>query len=371
MVLNKYKFNELIELSFERNIEGKYNADCAIGVNIEKIIKPMKGDTENKDIKKFYLVKPNEFVYNPRGSRKLGLGFNSTSNTYITTFNNMIFKIKEKARNIVLPEYLFIYLSRKEWDRKAEYMSWGSSTEVFSWDALCDMQIELPDIEIQKKYVAIYKAMLENQKCYEKGLEDLKLTCDAYLDRLKKINKMVDIGEFIEKTDIRNKENINFKFKGLSMENCYIDSIADEVGINFSKYKIVKPNEFACVLMKVGRDCRLTVAQNTSNENYIISPAYYTFKLNNINATYFMSYISRTEFERRAWFSCDTSLRGSLPWEEFCNLEIPNISESEQMVISNLFNIYINRNEINEKLKEQIKNICPILIKGSIEEARK
>ena len=108
MALNKFYFYDLIELSFERNTDRKYSADDAIGVNIEKIIKSMKGDTTNKDISKFYLVKPNQFVYNPRGSRKLGLGYNNTNKTFITTFNNMIFKIKDTAKKIILPEYLFM-----------------------------------------------------------------------------------------------------------------------------------------------------------------------------------------------------------------------------------------------------------------------
>ena len=372
MKLNRVKLGDLIEPIQETNSELLYGEDDVMGMTITKEIIPTKADTSGADLRKYIIVKPNEFVYNPRTHRKkIGLGFNKTEKNILISWNNIGFKIKKDKLNVIEPYYLFINFNREEWDREACFQSWGSSTEVFSWYALCDMQIELPDIKIQKKYVAIYKSMLENQKSYEKGLDDLKLTCDAYLDKLKNTNNLLKIENFIEKTDLRNIESKDYKFKGLSMENYFIDSIANEKGIDFSKYKIIKPNEFACVLMKVGRDCRLTIAQNTSNENYIISPAYYTFKLNNINPTYFMSYVSRLEFERRAWFSCDTSLRGSLPWEEFCDLKIPNASKKDQEIVSNLFNVYINRKNINEKLKEQIKNICPILIKGAIEEAKK
>jgi type I restriction enzyme S subunit len=110
------------------------------------------------------------------------------------------------------------------------------------------------------------------------------------------------------------------------------------------------------------------VAKNDSDDDYIISPAYYTFKLNGIDPEYFMINVSRYEFERRAWFSCDTSARGSLSWSEFCNLEIPNASFEQQKNIANLYRAYKCRCNINERLKMQIKDICPILIKGAVEE---
>ena len=372
MQLNKYKLGKLIEWSDERNENLEYGLKNVKGISIKKEFIETKADMDGVSLKPYKIVKKDYFAYVPITSRngdKITLAHNVTNNTYIVSSSYIVFKVIKPE--ILNSDYLFMYFNRFEFDRYSRFNSWGSAREAFSWQEMCDIEIELPSVKIQEKYVNIYKSMLENQKCYEKGLDDLKLTCDAYLDKLKNTNNLLKIENFIEKTDLRNIESKDYKFKGLSMENYFIDSIANEKGIDFSKYKIIKPNEFACVLMKVGRDCRLTIAQNTSNENYIISPAYYTFKLNNINPTYFMSYVSRLEFERRAWFSCDTSLRGSLPWEEFCDLKIPNASKKDQEIVSNLFNVYINRKNINEKLKEQIKNICPILIKGAIEEAKK
>ena len=87
MRLTKYKFRELIELTNEKNINEIYGKDDAIGVNIDKIIIPMRGNITGKDFAKFHLVPPRHFAYNPRGSRKLGIGFNDTDKTYIITFN--------------------------------------------------------------------------------------------------------------------------------------------------------------------------------------------------------------------------------------------------------------------------------------------
>ena len=372
MGLTKYKLGKLIELVLKTNSELIYGSEDVRGMTITKEIIPTKDNVTGTDISKFLVVSPGEFIYNPRThGKKIGFGYNNTNETFIISWNNVAFKVKSSMENIVLADYLFLHFKRDEWDREACFHSWGSSTEVFSWETLCDMELYLPPLPIQQKYVDVYNTMLANQKSYERGLEDLKRICDAYIDKLKHSKGRVPIRNYVVQIDNRNKSNEPYKLKGLNMDNYFIDSIADEHGLIFSNYKIVAPNEYGAVLMKVGRDGRLTIARNDSKENYLISPAYYIFKTVNINADYFMANVNRPEFERRGWFSCDTSARGSLSWEEFLDLTIPNADEREQKIVSELHRVLIIRTKINEKLKKQIKDICPILIKGSIEEGRK
>lgn len=179
MELTKYKIGELIELTNEKNANGLYGEDDAIGVNIDKIIMPMRGNLEKKDFSNFHLVPPRHFAYNPRGSRKLGIGFNDTEKTFIITFNDNVFRIKETAKKKILDTYLFMYLCRKEWDRYAEFISWGSSTEVFDWNIFCEEEIFLPPIQIQS---IIFIAMtyifnnIRNMKFYTWVLEHNKYT---------------------------------------------------------------------------------------------------------------------------------------------------------------------------------------------------
>ena len=372
MALTKYKIGTLIELILDINNELKYGIDDARGMTITKEIIPTKANLDGTDLSKFIIVEPKGFIYNPRThGKKIGFGYNNSNTTFIISWNNIAFKVKEKMKATILPDYLFLHFKRDEWDREACYQSWGTSTEVFTWDALCDMEILLPPLSIQQKYVDVYNAMIANQQSYERGLEDLKLVCDVYIDKLKHSKGRVPIRKFIQQIDNRNTSNEPYLFKGLSMDNYFIDSIANANGLDFSNYKIVEPNEYGAVLMKVGRDGRLTIARNDSNENYLISPAYFTFKTIGINSEYFMANVNRLEFERRGWFSCDASARGSLSWEEFMDLTIPDADEREQQIISELYRAQITRSEINEKLKSQIKDICPILIKGSVEEGKK
>lgn len=372
MGLTKYNFGNLIEPVVETNSSLHYKSDDVMGMTITKEIIPTKANVKETDLSKFIVVHPGDFIFNPRThGKKIGFGFNNTDRTFLISWNNIAFRIKASMKEVILADYLFLHFKRSEWDREACFRSWGSSTEVFSWEALCEMEIIVPSLPIQRKYVNVYKSILANQRNYENGLNDLKLVYDGYIDKLKHKNSPIKIGSFIKQIDNRNTDNNHYRFAGLSMDNYFIDSIADANELDFSKYKIVAPNEYGAVLMKVGRDCRLTIARNTSNESYLISPAYYTFILNGITPEYFMANVNRAEFERRGWFSCDTSARGSLSWDEFINLSIPSANDDEQKIITELYKAQIMRFEINEKLKTRLNDICPILIKGSIEEARK
>ena len=375
MGLTKYKFGELIELTNEKNANGLYGEDDAIGVNIDKIIMPMRGNLEKKDFSNFHLVPPRHFAYNPRGSRKLGIGFNDTEKTFIITFNDNVFRIKETAKKKILDTYLFMYLCRKEWDRYAEFISWGSSTEVFDWNIFCEEEIFLPPIQIQQKYVDVYNAMLENQKSYERGLDDLKLVCDAYIEELRKELPHKKLGNYIALCDEKNDDLVYGldAVRGISIEKRFIYTKANMEGVYLKPYAVVKPDEFAYVTVTSRNGEKISLARNNSDETYICSSSYIVFKVDDTNTllpAYLSMLFERSEFNRYSRFNSWGSARETFDWEEMKNVLIPIPNIEIQQDIVNIYEAYLTRKEINEKLKTQIKNLCPILIKGSIEEAQ-
>ena len=201
MALTKVKLKNLIKQSFLSNTDNVYSSKNVVGMTIDKKIIPTKANVDNSNLTKYLIVKPNYFIMNPRThGKKIGLGFNNTNSTYILSWNNITFYVSRE--DLLLPEYLFMQFNRLEWDRQACFNSWGSSTEVFSFDTLCNMELDLPSIEIQKKYVAIYKSMVANQKSYEAGLEDLKLVCDAHIENLRHEIPCEEIGPYVFNTYI-------------------------------------------------------------------------------------------------------------------------------------------------------------------------
>lgn len=372
MGLKKYKLGELIELVEETNSRGMYGPKDVRGMTITKEIIPTKADVTNTDLRKFLVVHPYDFVFNPRThGKKIGFGYNNTKKCFLISWNNIAFRVKSDALNTVIPSYLFLHFNREEWDREACFCSWGSSTEVFSWDALCDMKLTLPSIEQQRKYVDVYLALQNNLAAYQSKVEKLKLVCDGYIDQLKvKIPKQ-KVGELLETVDKRNSELTYTDVQGININKTFFPTVANIDESNTRNYKVVENNQFAFSGMQTGRDMCIRIALNEESKPVIISPAYTVFRIKNDNVVlshYIMLWFSRKQIDRYGWFASDGSIRSNLDLERLCEMEIPIPDISVQREIVNIHKCYIERQRIAEALKEQLKNICPVLIRGSLSE---
>lgn len=202
-----YKFENLIEEVKELNTELKYGLDDIVGVTIEKGLIPTVANLTQTALDKFYIVKPETFIYNPRTHGvRLGMGYNETSDTYITSWNNVAFRVKETAQNIVLPQYLWLYFCRPIWDRITNFLAWGSSTIVFAWKDFLNIDIDLPSIEKQREIVEEYETLSRRIRLNEQMIEKLEATAQAlyrkmFVDGIDKENlpegwRMGVLGEF-------------------------------------------------------------------------------------------------------------------------------------------------------------------------------
>ena len=350
----------------------KYGPDSVRGMTITKEIIPTKANVSNTDLRKFLVVHPHEFVFNPRThGKKIGFGYNRTDAAFLISWNNIAFRVKPEMKSTVMDEYLFLHFNREEWDREACFRSWGSSTEVFSWDALCEMELQLPPLPIQQKYVDVYNAMLANQQSYERGLEDLKIAFDSILDQEKHKAQRIAVGELLTEIDNRNDDGAVKDVEGINITKQFMPTVANTTNINLNRYKVVQKSQIAYSGMQTGRDRCIRIALQTTDKPKIVSPAYTVFevKKDRILPEFIMMWFSRAESDRRGWFMSDSSVRSNLDLDRFYETEIPVPPVDEQRAIVDIYQVYTNRRSINNRLKERIKNMCPILIKGSLEEA--
>lgn len=182
------------------------------------------------------------------------------------------------------------------------------------------------------------------------------------------------IGDLISVVDERNDMGIR-EFYGININKEFMPTVANTEGLDESKYKIVRKNRFVYSGMQTGRDECIRISMYDGDSPIIVSPAYITFEVTATDIViplyFFMRFLTK-EKDRYGAFCSDGSIRSNLDWNVFCDieLEIPPLSIQRKYV--DVYNAMdMERKEINEKLKEQIKNICPVLIKGSIEEAKK
>ena len=273
---------------------------------------------------------------------------------------------------LLLSDYLFMYFNRTEFDRYSRFNSWGSARETFSWEDMCDIEIDLPPLPIQQKYVDIYNALIVNQQSYERGLEDLKLVCDAYIEDLRRKMPCEPIGPYIERHDVRNGPNGTKNVMGVSTTKEFREPTSKVNRNELDNYKVVKPRQISFV-QTTHNEKVFAYAFNNTDEDIVVTSVNEVFSVDEdkLLPEYLSMFFNRTEFDRYARFHSWGSARETFTWDDLIKVEIPIADITIQKSIADIYKVYKERKDINEKLKAQIKDICPILIKGSIEEARK
>ena len=360
------RLGDLIELCDERNSEGKYGIDDVRGMTISKEIISTKADIKDTDLSKFYIVYPNEFIYNPRThGKKIGLGFNNSLKPILISWNNTAFKVKDTEK--VEPTYLYMIFNREEWDREACYNSWGSSTVVFAWEDLCNMKIPLPSIETQKELVAVYNGLKELAEENEKLLKPLEESCQAFIVDCKKKYPSKELGNYIEECDERNESG---KYtlddvRGISNLKELIETKADMNGVSLTSYKLLKPKEFSYVSVTSRNGDKISIAINNTEQTFIVSSSYINFKVyknDELLPEFLFTLLNRDSFNLYSRFNSWGSARETFDWSEMCRVQIPVPPLEIQQKIVDLYNCYEECKRISTTARENIKNLCPALV---------
>ena len=370
---NKMRLGSLIERMDIRNSDGKFKSSDVRGMSIKKQFIPTKADMAGVSVSPYKIVRPKWFAYVPVTSRnggKITIAQSRFDDSVIVSSSYEVFRVSET--NALDPSYLFMLFNRPEFDRYARFNSWGSARETFSWEDLCDTEINLPPVEVQRKYVAIYEAMRTNQHAYESGLDDLKLTCDALLDRCKTSERWIRVGDCLEEVDRRNSDVLCNMAFGININKQFMVSKASSDDLY--NYKLVKPGELAYSSMQTGRDKCIRIALHEGRKDIAVSPAYSIFQEkpdSMLSIKYLMVWFSRPEMDRMGWFLSDASVRANLDLGEFLSIKIPVPDKPVQDAVVKIYDAWKTRADINGRMKKCLKDICPILVKGSIEEARR
>lgn len=172
------------------------------------------------------------------------------------------------------------------------------------------------------------------------------------------------IGELVERIDQRNTDGTVTNLIGVSIDKKFINSVANVIGTDLTKYKVIEKYDFAVSLMQVSRDEKIPVACQKEYDKAIMSPAYPIFRVKDTSVVlpeYLEMWFMRPEFDREASFIAVGGVRGSMPWEDFANMKLPVPSIEEQREIVNSYKTLTDRialkKQINDNLEEQAEAI--------------
>ena len=366
--VNWVRLGDYIEPCDERNSEGKYTLDDVRGISIQKNLILTKADMKDVSLSPYKLLKPREFSYvtvTSRNGGKISLAINDTNETYIVSSSYINYKCKDY--NILLPEYLFLLLSRGEFDRYSRFNSWGSARETFDWSEMCRIEIPLPSIEVQKELVATYNGLKSIADQNEALIEPLTKACEAMVVDCKNKYPEVTLGEYIEECDERNsggKYTLN-DVRGISIQKNLILTKADMKDVSLSPYKLLKPREFSYVTVTSRNGGKISLAINDTNETYIVSSSYINYKCKDYNTLlpeYLFLLLSRGEFDRYSRFNSWGSARETFDWSELCRVKIPLPPPEVQQSVVSLYTCLEEAKKIASEAREQLKTICPALV---------
>ena len=165
------------------------------------------------------------------------------------------------------------------------------------------------------------------------------------------------IDELVEKVDERNTDNKISELIGVSIDKCFIKSVANTNGTDLSKYKVIRKNDFAVSLMQVSRDSKIPIARLEDYDVAIMSPAYPIFRVKDTSVVlpeYLEMWFKRPEFDREAAFIAVGGVRGSMPWEEFAKMKLPVPPMDKQKNIVKAYKTITDRIALKQKINDNL-----------------
>ena len=165
------------------------------------------------------------------------------------------------------------------------------------------------------------------------------------------------LGKHIHMIDTRNVNSVTNEVLGINIDKYFMPSVANVIGTDLSKYKLLSKGVFACNPMHVGRDERLPIALYQKDEPALVSPAYFMFEVIDktvLNDEYLMMWFRRPEFDRVCWLKTDGSVRGGITWDDICRMEIPVIPYDEQEHIVKNYRIITDRINLKRRINDNL-----------------
>ena len=166
------------------------------------------------------------------------------------------------------------------------------------------------------------------------------------------------LGEYIRQVDIRNTDGKEENLLGVSVQKQFIPSIANTVGTDFTKYKVVKKGQFTYIPDTSRRGDKIGIALLKDYEEGLVSNVYTVFEVvdtEKLSPEYLMLWFSRPEFDRYARFKSHGSVREVFDWNEMCMVELPVPAIEEQRKIVNAYKAITDRIALKKQINDNLE----------------
>lgn len=373
MGLSKLKIGTFVEPYNEACGIATLTLDDVSGINRDKeFFEPSK--QVGADTTKYKVVPPDYFACNLMHVGRdvvLPIALNHSGKKKYVSPAYTVFRIKNEFT--ILKEYFFLLLNSKERDRYFWFHTDSSVRDGMEWSAFCDLEIEVPDISVQRKYVDIYLGGQENLNALRKGVEELQRTYLSCMDDMKKSAPLLRLGDHItqlfEKND-NEKLGID-RVRGVSNTKEIQRTKANVSMRDLSTFLVIRRNQFVFNRRTTRNGERLGLGFNDTDEPLLFTNDYVAFEIRDTDVLlpeYLYLYFKRDEFDRYVRYNSWGSATEFFNWEDMQEVRVPVPDISTQKALADIYWIHKKRRELAGRLEKQQKDICPILVRGAIEE---
>jgi len=347
-----------------RNASNQYGLSSLRGVSINKEFIESKANMEGVSLTPYKLVKPNEFCFvtiTSRNGEKISLAQNTSDETYIVSSSYIVFRVNDEQE--LIPDFLYLILSRPEFDRYARFNSWGSAREAFTFESMELTEVCIPSLSEQQKVVNAWKAFREIKEQNEAKAAPLMQLCQSYIQKLKHKYPAQEIGPYISKGK-KNSDGKIIKVLGVGQQGF------------INPQKIPNPNLKNYKIMDKGAICYAPPLYNIKSdaihlynfdEPAICSPIYEVFHVDSsrILPFYLLMWLKREEFKRYAEFY-SLGVRNTFNYELMEQVKIPLPPLDVQRAIVNIYKCANEAKLIAAEADRLSREVCPALIQHVI-----
>ena len=370
MKSNYKKIGDCIRLIDERN--RNLEVSNLLGINITKNYMPSVANQTGLDFSKYKIVRKGRFACNIMHvgrDERFPVSLYVEEHPAIVSPAYVTFEVIDA--NVVLPEYLMIVFQKPEFDRYSWYVSDSSVRGGLEWERFCEIEIPIPeDIEAQKNVVDVYNELLRNQRSYENSLNDLQLICDTFIEDLAKKKGLKRLGDYIEKISLKNSNDQLKSLVGISERKEFRLPAGKVNKENLSNHLIINKDEFGYI-PRMNPFKPLAVALSFFDYPVLLSPSYVAFRIADTKILlpeFLLLIFKRAEFDRYAAYNAWSSTRDTFNWEDMCEVQLPIPDIEVQQSIVTIYHVLESRKKINQDLKNIITPLCPVLLKGVVDE---
>ncbi|MBR0257270.1 MAG: restriction endonuclease subunit S, partial [Synergistaceae bacterium] len=215
----------------------------------------------------------------------------------------------------------------------------------------------------------VYTAMRDHHRALSRGIEDLRLVCDMYIEDLRRKMPCVRLGDYIRAVNEKNIGNTITLFQGVTVDHEFAEPT--RIAEDTENGNIVRTGQFAFNKVMKAHNTKLPIALR-HGPDCVVSNSYQVFEVidkEKLLPEYLMLWLDRAETQRYAGFVSIGTTRDIFSFNDMCEVKIPIPDITIQHSIANIYTAAQKRKSLAERLNTLTKNICPILIKGSIDEA--